>query len=118
MTFSWEDPAPDDFSVAVDIRRTCVDHVDSPHLLEISIIGELDLATGPMLISAVADAETASTPAALVRFRLDQLDFIDAAGLTALTTVAAGRPVQIVGATSAARRLFAITGVSSIFDID
>lgn len=90
-----------------------------PARVVIEVAGELDLATGEILRSAVAERLNSlageSLPAEVV-YRLPNLKFIDAAGLNALLGVA--RPtlqdVVIVEPSSAVRRLLGLIGLDGM----
>jgi anti-anti-sigma factor len=107
MSTSWIDTPPDEFSV--DAR------IDGSVLL-ISVHGELDLETGPMLAAAV-DTDDSGRLAGVEQVRLDLagLTFIDAAGLRGILAVVGDRTTTVVGATAPALRLFQLTGHDSTF---
>jgi anti-sigma B factor antagonist len=82
------------------------------HVL-VSVIGEIDIATVPQLRGQLV-ALAAAGPALIVD--LDQVSFIDAAGLGAVATAARqgaghGTCVHVVCARRQVRRLFMITGL-------
>ena len=109
MPTSWLDTPPDEFSVDAQIEGPT---------LSVSIQGELDLATGPLLLEAVvrnhgdemADVEH-------VTLDLARLTFIDAAGLRALLGVVGERTVSLVDVPPPARRLFELTGHEAAFGL-
>lgn len=83
-------------------------------------VGELDLAGGPLLDSAVRDAEVSGEQ---IVIDLADVTFVDSSGLRSLIGAsqrAAGRGqrVRLVSPTSVVSRLLEITATMAMFDID
>jgi anti-sigma B factor antagonist len=81
--------------------------------------GELDLASAPALADSLQGAEQDGTDA--IMLDLEELTFIDCTGLHVLLKAseranANGHRLVIVGASSAARRLFALTGTEFLIE--
>ena len=108
-----EQPAP----LFIDTTR----HPSGPCL---RLSGELDVATAPQLLDAVA-ALAGWSPSGGGRLDLDlaDLSFVDAAGLDALVgaqelALAGGRRLLITGAQPLALTLLEITGLLSVLEVD
>lgn len=110
MPFSWTDSSPDDFSV--DVR---VDLAADGPIMFVRIVGELDVATGPLLTTAVADQQVEGRPVHDVRVDLKGLEFIDASGLRALLAAIPAHPATLVDCPASARRLLDITDLTQRF---
>lgn len=90
----------------------------------LAVAGELDIATAPQLLDAVA-ALAGRPPAAdgeRVDLDLADLTFLDASGLDALLAAqelarAGGRRLRIVGARPFARVLLEITGLVAVLEV-
>ena len=86
----------------------------------ISVVGEIDLAGGPLLDQVVTAQEDAGVD---VVIEMSQVTFVDSSGLRSLIAAsqrAAGRSrrVRLVAPTAVVVRLLDITATTSMFDID
>jgi anti-sigma B factor antagonist len=96
----------DDDTLAVQVRH-------QPGYSIITVAGEVDIVTAPRLRERLAALAGAGRP---VIADLDQVSFIDAAGLRVLATAArqaaaSGGSLHVVSAQYLVRRLFTITGL-------
>jgi anti-anti-sigma factor len=104
-----------------------------PHRFDIAVVtacapivcmavrGDIDLATGPLLLSALLDALEQHAPRVL-ELDLAGLTFLDARGVSALlrayhAAAAIGCRVRLVGPSHHIRRVLDLTGVSSVCDL-
>ena len=86
----------------------------------ISVIGEIDLAGGPLLDQVIAAREAAGDP---VVIEMSEVTFVDSSGLRSLIAASqratsAGRRVRLVAPSAVLVRLLDITATTSMFDID
>lgn len=86
----------------------------------ISVIGEVDLAGGPLLDQVIAAREAAGDDVVL---EMSEVTFVDSSGLRSLIAAsqratAAGRRVRLVAPSAVLVRLLDITATTSMFDID
>lgn len=86
----------------------------------IGVVGEIDLAGGPLLDQVVAAREAAGDH---VTIEMSQVTFVDSSGLRSLIAAsqratAAGRRVRLVAPSAVVVRLLDITATTSMFDID
>lgn len=90
-------------------------------VVRIAASGELDMASAPALAESLAGAEREGTDAIMLDLR--NLTFIDLTSLQVLLRAseragANGHRLVIAGASSAARRLFALTGTEFLMEQD
>ena len=100
-------PTPD-FALAVSRRQ---------HELVVELDGELDLATGPMLSTAIADVECDGAAAVVVDLR--GIRFVDAKGLGALLEARRqlderGMTMRVVNPRPAVLRVLRVAGVDGV----
>jgi anti-sigma B factor antagonist len=86
----------------------------------VTIEGELDLATAPVLDATLADVERNGTSTVLLD--LAQVRFMDSTGLRSLLSArrraeAAGRRLRLANPSPDVERVLDLTGVRRIFDI-
>jgi len=92
-----------------------IDHqIDSDGTVRLQLEGELDAHSAPEFQRVLSES---ISPGAVVKVDLSDVSFVDSSGLAALLDArgrleAAGGGLYVVGASEAAARLFAITGVS------
>jgi anti-sigma B factor antagonist len=87
----------------------------------ISLYGELDLASAPMLEQGLLDAEAAG--AARLVLDLSGLEFIDSTGLHVLVRAherarETGQQLSLVRGPRAVQRLFELTGAARVFSFE
>jgi anti-sigma B factor antagonist len=97
-------PAPESFRVDVRPDRSRV--VVTP-------VGELDIATVPVLESQVGELRTTGFADVVVDLR--ELEFIDSTGLKCLLGLREGGPLGLVDGPTAVQRLFDLAGVRGQF---
>ncbi|MDX2389400.1 STAS domain-containing protein [Streptomyces sp. DK15] len=88
----------------------------------VRVIGEIDLATGPHLSRALAEALRRATPAIPLVVDCSRLTFCDSAGLNALliarqTAQKAGIDIRLDSPNHQMRRLLDITGTLPLFPL-
>ncbi len=86
----------------------------------ISVVGEIDLAGGPLLDQVIAAREAAGDD---VVIEMAEVTFVDSSGLRSLIAASqraagAGRRVRLVAPSAVLVRLLDITATTSMFDID
>lgn len=86
----------------------------------IGVVGEIDLAGGPLLDQVIASQEAAGTD---VVIEMSEVTFVDSSGLRSLIAASqraasAGRRVRLVAPSPVLVRLLDITATTSMFDID
>jgi anti-sigma B factor antagonist len=90
----------------------------APQVHRLTPIGELDIASAPVLERAIESARTASATTVIV-VDLTDLAFIDSSGIAALMRAnesCAGR-LRVVNGSPAVQRLFELTGVREVLPV-
>jgi anti-sigma B factor antagonist len=107
------DPEPHRFEIAVVTASTPT--------VSMTVRGDIDLATAPLLLSALLDAIESNTPRVL-ELDLTGMTFLDARGVSALlqaylAAAAIDCRVRLVRPPGHIRRVLDITGVSSVCEL-
>lgn len=87
----------------------------------VSVVGEVDISTAPLLWECL-EAEILTAPERVV-LDLAQMDFIDSTGLTVLIRAhkrlsGAGAALVLRSPTPPAARVFAVSGLDQVLDIE
>jgi anti-sigma B factor antagonist len=82
-------------------------------------VGDLDIATAPILQQAYDDAEADADPDTVMVVDLRELEFIDSSGIRVLLAIAEHAPgrLRVINGSASVERLFDLTGVRALLPI-
>ncbi len=100
------------FSVSAELNR--------PDEARLVLHGELDLATTPLFVESLLEAERSDSE--LLLLDMGGLTFIDVAGLSAILAAArraarVGRRIRVSDASAPVRRLFELTAIDQAIEL-